>query len=195
MLKNRNNVLAAFALVSQAAVAGQVDSNSLGLLDQSATFGNLLTGGHAGQTFSDRYAFTTNALGTLSADLVVHAGNSKNGLDIDSFSLYDAAGQLLSSNVLAKGAADLWSLSYDKLAAGSYYLQIEGSMLSNAAGRYNANLAFAPIPEPASLAIMAAGLGLLGQRARRRRQQPILVTSMPSTAWSAAPAWAARPGA
>ena len=74
MLKNRKILLAALALVSHAATAGQVDS-SLGQLDPSTSFGNLLTGGQAGQTFADRYAFTTNAMVTLSADLLMREGN------------------------------------------------------------------------------------------------------------------------
>lgn len=165
-------VLASAALVSPAAHAGQIASSStIGLLDQSATFGNLLTGGNAGQTFFDTYNFTTNAVGKLSADLFVRAGNARNGLAIDSFSLYDADGHLLGGSAFARGAANLWSLNYENLAAGNYSLQVTGSLLSNAAGRYSANLAFAPMPEPASVAIMAAGLGLLGFIARRRRSR------------------------
>lgn len=165
-------VLASAGLVSPAAHAGKIESSStIALLDQSATFGNLFTGGNAGQTFSDTYSFTTNAMGALSADLLVRSGNTKNGLAISSFSLFDADGNLLGDSAFAKGAANLWSLNYDNLAAGNYSLQVTGSVLSNAAGRYSASLAFAPMPEPASVAIMAAGLGLVGFVARRRRSR------------------------
>ena len=177
MIKKRLSLLAASVLVtaglaSPLAHAGQLDSTSssnLGLLDQNTSFGNLFMGGNAGKAFSDSYAFTTNAMGTLSADLLVKSGNAKNGVAISSFSLYDADWNLLDGSALAKDAVKLWELSYDKLAAGSYYLQVNGSLLSNAAGKYSADLAFAPIAEPGNVALMAAGLGLLGFVSRRRR--------------------------
>ena len=162
--------LASSTLIAPAAHAGKIESSTtIDLLGPTATFGNLFTGGNAGQVFSDTYRFTTNAMGVLSADLFVKTSNDRNGLAISDFALYDANGNLLGDSAFAKGAANLWSLNVANLAAGSYFLQVNGSLLSNAAGKYSANLAFAPMPEPASVAIMAAGLGLIGFGMRRRR--------------------------
>jgi hypothetical protein len=173
MIKRRHSLFAALALAGASlAHAGQLDSTSnLGLLGQNASFSNVLTGGNAGQSFLDTYAFTTNAMGVLSADLLVKHANEKNGVAISNFSLYDAGWNLIDGGAMAKSAGTLWELSYDKLAAGSYYLQVSGSMLSNAAGRYSADLVFAPVPEPGNITLMAAGLGLLGLVSRRRRNE------------------------
>lgn len=173
-MKHHKHLLAAFALAAstllpQAAFAGRIESSStIDQLGQTATFGNLFTGGNAGQAFSDTYRFTTNAMGQLSADLFVKGGNERNGLAISGFALYDADGKLLDDS-----ASGLWSLNVDHLAAGNYFLQVNGNLRSNAAGKYAASLAFAPMPEPASVAIMAAGLGLLGFGLRRRRSRNI----------------------
>lgn len=166
-------LLASATLASQAAYAGKIEtSNTVELIGNTATFGNLYTGGNAGQSFTDRFTFTTASVADFSADLFMRSGNIKNGLDITGFSLYSAAGKLLGSSALAKGISEIFTLSVDSLAAGSYFLQIDGSLRTNAAGRYFGNMAI-EIPEPATYALMLGGLGVAGFAARRRKQVPV----------------------
>jgi len=44
--------------------------------------------------------------------------------------------------------------------------------MSQAAGKYYADVALAPVPEPETYAMMLGGLGLLGFMARRRKAAP-----------------------
>lgn len=177
-MKKCKAVLSAIALasatfVSSGAYAAPIDDTTTDLvvMDNVAFFGNVLTGGNAGATFTDRYTFTTTMMGDLTADLLSMTGNARNGLDITGFSLFDSSGLLQGGTMLSTGATDSWSLNFNDLAAGSYYVQVQGSLVSNAAGKYYANIALAPVPEPETYAMMLAGLGMLGFAARRRKQK------------------------
>jgi hypothetical protein len=165
-------VLAGAGLVSHSALAADVSNplQTITLEDNAAFFGSLFTGGNAGSTFTDRFSFTTTSMGDLSAGLVSLSGNDKNGLDITGFSLFDASGSILGGTQLSSGVSDQWSFNYNDLAAGTYYVQVSGSVLSNASGKYYADIALAPVPEPETYGMMLAGLGVVGFMARRRKK-------------------------
>lgn len=163
--------LAAATFMSQGAFAAPVEDTieDIELIDNTAFFGNLFTGGNAGATFTDQFNFTTTVAGELTADLFSLSSAARNGLDITGFSLFNAGGELLGGTQVSTGMTDIWTLSYSNLAAGSYFVKVDGSVMSNAAGKYYANVALAPVPEPETYAMMLAGLGLVGFTARRRK--------------------------
>lgn len=163
-------VLASAGLMTHSAYAADISNpaETIVLEENAAFFGALFEGNNAGNTFTDRYDFTTTSAGALMADLFSGSGNARNGLDITGFALYDTSGLVLDGTQLSTGRLDEWTLSADSLAAGSYYVQVTGSVMSNAAGRYSANVALAPVPEPETYGMMLGGLGLLGFLARRR---------------------------
>jgi hypothetical protein len=168
--------LAGAALLSQTASATDI-SNPVEALtfdaDGAAFFGQLFTGHNAGNTFTDKYTFTLSSLTDLSADVFSYSGNAKNGLDITSLDLFTSGGTLVQHGLqLSTGKTDQWTLSSNGLGASSYYLQVSGSVLSNAAGKYTASAAAipAPVPEPETYAMLLGGLAALGVVARRRKQ-------------------------
>jgi hypothetical protein len=71
-----------------------------------------------------------------------------------------------SSNVdLGSGA----SVAVNNLSAGSYYAVITGKTFGLAGGEYGGAVSISAVPEASTLAMMLAGLGMLGFVASRRK--------------------------
>lgn len=167
-------VLAMASLAPAQAADISAPSRALNLIDDSAGyFGDSFGLNNSGNTFSDQFTFTVGAVPVdLDAIAASISGSAATGLDITAFSLYSAANALVFGGTqIVSGAIDIWQLSADVLAPGDYYLQVEGSVVSNGAASYGAALLLSPVPEPAMLGMLAGGLGLMGFVGRRRMRK------------------------
>jgi len=138
--------------------------------DTAGYFGDAFDAGNNGNTFADRFTFTVGDY-PFSVDAIVASisRSAATGLDITGLSLYSGANDLLvSGSVLSGGAIDAWQVAGDLLDPGSYYLQIDGTLVSDGAASYAGSVLLTPVPEPAMLGMLAGGLGLLGVALRRR---------------------------
>jgi len=133
----------------------------------------LIAGNNTGNTFADQYTFSLSGVSNVLADIYSFSGNAKNGLDITGFSLYNAAGNLVSAgSQLSTGKTDQWVLDLGQLTADNYYLQVSGAVLSQAAGSYTTNLSISAVPEPATYGMLLGGLAIVGLATARRRKTP-----------------------
>ena len=139
--------------------------------DEGWDFGNLGFYGSAGytgrsiDTFADTFHFT---VGFREEDVQFYA-TSGNQVRFTGWTLKAADGSLVDSaaglklNSVNGGVFDL--------AAGSYALELDGRFLK-AGGRYAGVIAGVnAIPEPAPMALMGAGLAVVGLAARRRARR------------------------
>jgi hypothetical protein len=115
-------------------------------------------------SFANTFNFSLSSL----SDLV--ASFSLSGLvGSATVSLRDGSGSVLgsfSASTLSSGSA-----SFSNLAAGNYSYRVTGSGFL-AGGTFTSTLTpvnVSPVPEPGSLAMLLAGLGMVGFIARRRR--------------------------
>jgi len=170
-------VLASASFVSSAAMAATVGNTPqvLDLTDGSGFFGDTFAMNNNGNTFADRFTFTVGASGagsSLDAIISSVSHSADTGLDITGVSLYNAAGDTLvmAGHSLQSGSIDVWTVSSSNLAAGNYYLQVSGNLVSDQAASFGGAVSMAaPVPEPETYGMMLAGLGVLGFLARRRK--------------------------
>jgi hypothetical protein len=178
-MKNSKSLLAALVLASATfgaspAFADDISTppQALSLVGTSAFFGDSFGINNDGDTFMDQFTF--NVVGdNHSLDAIVSSisRTAATGLDITGLGLYSSGGTLLTSGTMASsGVQDIWTLSADSLAVGSYYLQVSGTMMSNTSGSFGGSVMLNPVPEPETYGMMLAGLGVVGMIARRRRQ-------------------------
>lgn len=177
-MKRSTSLLAACVLAIAAvapASAADISASPQALTLASNTagyFGDAFTAGNNGNTFSDRFTFTVGDY-PFNVDAIVASisRTAATGLDISGLSLYTAAEALvINGSALSSGAVDTWQLSANLLDPGNYYLQVNGTVVSDGAASYGGAVLLTPVPEPAVLSMLAGGLGLLGVAAQRRRR-------------------------
>lgn len=118
----------------------------------------------------ETYTFTlptpvTDAEGTLTATLTPKAGYDITSVKFSSDGVTWTS--LVDESIGSPDRFDNYTLFSGSLAAGTYYFTIAG--VSKANGRYEGSLSVTPVPEPESLALAVAGLGVAGFVARRRK--------------------------
>ncbi len=136
----------------------------------SVDFGDKFTKNHKDAVFADHFTFTTTALSDVDVVVTSVSTSAANGLNLTGFGLYTAQGALVRNGQrVLSGIEDKWILSSDLLAAGAYYFQVSGTLLSAGGAAFGANGYISAVPEAQTYAMLLAGLAGLGLRARRRR--------------------------
>ena len=179
-MKNSKSLIAAIALAtaSLGASVAKADvivtpNQALNLVGTSAFFGDAFDINNMRNTFSENFTFSvTGSPANLDAIVSSISRTAATGLDINGLGLFTSTGTRVSTGTSrSTGAIDIWTVTSDNLALGSYYLQVSGTLVSNTSGAFGGAMMLAPVPEPGAYAMMLGGLGVIGFIGLRRRKE------------------------
>lgn len=183
-------LIAGAAVASQGAVAQAIDRTvplvtaGDGVGGFNAHFGDTFTASTVGSTFTDIFTFNIGTPFDAAASVTSSFLNTPQTKDllITGFSLYryDPGTMAVLGMAIAginetgfgSHPTDSWSLSAYGLSSGYYALKVDGRVLGAGGGAFGGDLTVSPVPEPATYAMLLAGLGLVGVAATRRRLVP-----------------------
>lgn len=115
--------------------------------------------------FTDVYTFTLANAGTISGS-ITSVVNGPQDLDFTGIFLTGPSGVFNFTQILGD-PFETWGLAATNVAAGNYSLAVIG-LNSMEPASYGGNLAVTLVPEPEPLAMLLAGLAVVGLLARRR---------------------------
>jgi hypothetical protein len=148
----------------------------------NAYFGDAFAAATTGRSFSEVFTFSTSTPFDAAASLTSLYLDSPQTKDLDIVGLnlyrYDPATSAILGNAISgidqtgfgQHPTNSWSLSAFGLPTGSYALRIDGQVSGTAGGVFAADLAVAAVPEAQAWRMLAAGLGVAGVLAWRRRR-------------------------
>jgi hypothetical protein len=153
-----------------------VSVNEIEIFDSvwSDNFGATVKIADAGDTFTKTFVFDTTGYGDLKADLSIISGvtvtGAKGDINFTSVKLdtyvFDLTQDLF--NPITNKYEDIASLGAVSLLEGVHTLTVIG--FSKAPASFAGTINVSPIPEPATWALMLAGVAAVGTAMRRRSQ-------------------------
>ena len=167
------SMLVAGLVGSSVASAADITRTHTLVIDASGTqdFGDKFDASTKSKSFDDFFSFTVGGTSDLTSALISVKGKFQD-LNITGFNLIPSAGSMISGTSLTPGggALDAWSIDASAIAPGSYQLEVLGTVVG-AGGSFGGNINVSPVPEPGSMGMMVAGLGLLGVAMSRRKKR------------------------
>lgn len=179
-MKSSKSLIAAIVLATASLGAGVAKADvivtpnqALDLVGTSAFFGNAFGINNVGNTFSENFTFSVTGLpANLDAIVSSISRTAATGLDITGLRLFSNTGTQVSLGISqSAGAIDVWTVTSNNLALGSYYLQVSGTVVSNTSGAFGGAMMLAPVPEPGAYGMLLAGMGVVSFIGLRRRQK------------------------